>query len=110
MRGNCAAQMTAKMVIASAERLIEVRHCWRKRSRTAEINVPACQIPTKKTKLGMSKDQPTLLFNPQRPMPLMKVRHTARPKSIRTAKAKAKQAHHPFPGRATRGHAISSDI
>jgi hypothetical protein len=33
--------MTAKMVIASEARLIEVRHFWRNRKSTAEISVPA---------------------------------------------------------------------
>src|SRR5690606_8757966 len=36
-----AAQITAKIVIASAERLIELRQFWRKSNNTAEINVPA---------------------------------------------------------------------
>ncbi len=41
MPGKIAAQMTAKSVIASAERLIEVRHFWRSKNRIAEIRVPA---------------------------------------------------------------------
>ncbi len=42
--------MTAKSVIASAKRLIVVRHfCWR-RSRIAEMNVPAWPIPIHHTK------------------------------------------------------------
>ena len=51
--------MTAKMVIASAARLIEVRHFWRKRKRIAEMSVPACPIPTQNTKFVMSHAQPT---------------------------------------------------
>ncbi len=39
--GRCRAQITAKMVMASAERLIDVRHFCRNRNRTAEISVPA---------------------------------------------------------------------
>ena len=35
--GYIAAHATAKSVIASAKRLIDVRHCWRKSSRIAEI-------------------------------------------------------------------------
>ena len=51
---DVAEHMTAKMVIASANRLMPVRHFCRKRNRIAEINVPACPIPTQKTKLVMS--------------------------------------------------------
>ena len=51
--------MTAKIVIASAKRLIPVRQFWRKRKRMAEISVPAWPIPTQKTKLTMPKPQPT---------------------------------------------------
>src|SRR4029434_9981292 len=39
--GNIAAHATANNVIASAKRLIDVRHCWRNSSRIAEISVPA---------------------------------------------------------------------
>ncbi len=53
--------MTAKIVIASAERLIEVRHFWRNSSRMAEISVPAWPMPIQKTKLVMSNAQPTLV-------------------------------------------------
>src|SRR6266513_1160818 len=56
---QCAAEITAKSVIASAERLIEVRHFWRSKYRIAEISVPACPIPIQKTKLVMSHAQPT---------------------------------------------------
>ena len=51
--------MTAKMVIASAERLIEVRHFCRNSNRIAEISVPAWPMPIQKTKLVMSNAQPT---------------------------------------------------
>jgi hypothetical protein len=41
MSGKSKAHMTAKRVMASANRLIEVRHfCW-KSSKIAEISVPA---------------------------------------------------------------------
>ena len=62
--------MTAKMVMASADRLMAIRHFWRKSNNTAEISVPACPIPTHQTKLVMSHDQPTVLFNPQTPIPV----------------------------------------
>ena len=71
MTGYRPAQMTAKMVMASAERLIDVRHFCRNRSSTAEISVPACPIPTQNTKFVMSKPQPTVRFKPQVPMPVM---------------------------------------
>jgi hypothetical protein len=57
--GKVIAHMTAKMVIASAARLIDVRHFCRKRKRIAEISVPACPMPTQNTKFVMSHDQPT---------------------------------------------------
>ena len=57
--GNIPAHITAKIVIASAERLIEVRHFWRNSSRIAEISVPAWPMPIQKTKLVMSNAQPT---------------------------------------------------
>ena len=61
--------MTAKIVIASAERLIDVRHFCRNSSRMAEISVPAWPMPIQNTKLVMSNAQPTVLFSPQMPMP-----------------------------------------
>ena len=68
--GNIAAHATAKSVIASANRLIEVRHCWRKSSRIAEISVPAWPMPIHQTKLMMSNAQPTGMLLPQIPMPV----------------------------------------
>src|SRR5947209_16190843 len=69
-RGKSPAHITAKMVIASAERLIEVRHFWRKSRRIAEIRVPAWPMPIQKTKFVMSKAQPTGMFEPQTPTPV----------------------------------------
>ena len=51
------AQATANNVIASAERLIEVRHFCRNRNRMAEISVPAWPIPIQNTKFVMSQAQ-----------------------------------------------------
>ena len=68
--GRSAAQATAKSVIASAKRLIEVRHSCRSSSRIAEISVPAWPMPIHQTKLMMSKPQPTGLLLPQMPMPV----------------------------------------
>ena len=45
--------MTAKTVIASAERETLVRHRDRTRCRMAEMSVPACAMPTQNTKLVM---------------------------------------------------------
>src|SRR2546430_6933964 len=57
--GKSPACITAKIVIASANRLMLVRHfCW-KRRRMALISVPACPIPIHQTKLMMPKAQPT---------------------------------------------------
>ena len=67
--GNIPAQATAKSVIASAKRLIEVRHCCRSSSRIAEMSVPAWPIPIHQTKLMMSKPQPTGTLTPQIPIP-----------------------------------------
>src|SRR5689334_11732670 len=69
MPGKMAAQITAKRVIASAARLIDVRHFCRVRKRIAEIRVPAWPIPIQKTKLVMSQAQPTVLFSPHTPTP-----------------------------------------
>ena len=57
--GKTPAAMTAKIVIASANRLIDVRHFCRNRKRIAEISVPAWPIPIQNTKLTMGQPQPT---------------------------------------------------
>ena len=53
--GKVPAQTTAKMVMASANRLMAVRHFWRKRNKIAEIKVPAWPIPTQNTKFTIGK-------------------------------------------------------
>ena len=68
--GNRPAHMTAKIVIASADRLIDVRHFCRNSSRMAEISVPAWPMPIQNTKFVMSNAQPTALLSPQMPIPL----------------------------------------
>src|SRR6185312_546881 len=65
-----AAQATAKIVIASAARLIAVRHFWRSRNKIAEISVPAWPIPIHHTKFVISQAQPAGLLLPQTPMPV----------------------------------------
>src|SRR5689334_19562291 len=64
MSGNNPAVMTAKIVMASAERLIAVRQRCRKRWRMAEMSVPACPMPIQNTKLVMSTAQPTGWLSP----------------------------------------------
>ena len=68
--GKTAAHITAKIVIASAKRLIDMRHFCRKSSRIAEISVPAWPMPIHQTKLMMAKPQPTGTLTPQIPVPL----------------------------------------
>ena len=73
IRGKRAAQITANMVIASAERLMLFLHFCLKRRSIAEIKVPACPIPIHHTKVVISKAQPTVLFSPQVPIPCQTV-------------------------------------
>ena len=68
--GNSPAQATANSVIASAKRLIDVRHFWCSSSRIAEISVPAWPMPIHQTKLTMAKPQATGMLMPQMPTPV----------------------------------------
>src|SRR6516162_7248805 len=70
MAGKIPAHMTANNVIASAERLIEVRHFWRQRCKIAEIRVPAWPMPIQNTKFVMPQAQPTGMLLPQTPTPV----------------------------------------
>jgi hypothetical protein len=72
MSGNVPAQTTAKMVMASANRLMELRQVCLKSSRMAEIKVPAWPIPIHQTKLMMAKPQAPGMVTPQIPTPLRK--------------------------------------
>jgi hypothetical protein len=73
IRGKRAAQITANIVIASAERLMLFLHfCLNNRS-IAEMNVPACPIPIHHTNVVISNAQPTVLFSPQVPIPCQTV-------------------------------------
>ncbi len=83
IRGNSPAHITAKIVIASAERLTLVRQCCRNKSNIAEMKVPACPIPTHQTKLVMLHPQPIVLFTFQRPIPF----HTVSTIAIRPISA-----------------------
>src|SRR5262245_53162418 len=102
--------MTAKMVIASAERLIDVRHFWRKRKRIAEMSVPAWPIPTQNTKFVMSQAQPTGTFRPQIPIPSQKSHETATPRRPRSARAGRKKNHQPIGVRRSTTSATTSVI
>ena len=53
------AQHTAKMVMASAKRLMELRQPCLKSSRMAEISVPAWPMPIHQTKLMIANPQAT---------------------------------------------------
>ncbi len=93
--GNIAAHATAKSVIASAKRLIDVRHCCRKSSRIAEIRVPAWPIPIHQTKLMMSNAQPTGMLLPQMPMPVNSSLTIVRFRIVRNMNAIANPRNHP---------------
>src|SRR5215212_7879545 len=69
--GNRPAHMTAKIVMASAARLMLTRQVCRVRYSTAEIRVPAWPRPIHHTKLVMSHAQHTVLELPHTPMPVM---------------------------------------
>src|ERR1039457_1766759 len=71
------AQATAKMVMASAKRLMELRHCWLSSSRMAEISVPAWPIPTHQTKLVISQAHMVGPRRPHTPSPLVNSSPTA---------------------------------
>ena len=91
MIGKIAAQATANSVIASANRLIDVRQSCLKSSRIAEISVPAWPMPIHQTKLMMSNAQPTGTLLPQMPMPLREQVARARPSgTIRSDEADAR--------------------
>src|SRR5687767_4653474 len=57
--GNIAAHTTAKIVIASANRLMPVRQFCRNRNKIALISVPAWPMPTQNTKFTMSNAHAT---------------------------------------------------
>src|SRR3954470_23463991 len=67
--GKIPAHATANSVIASAKRLIDVRHVCFSSSKIAEISVPAWPIPIHQTRFVMSNAQPTGMLFPQIPIP-----------------------------------------
>ena len=70
MPGKVPAQTTAKMVMASANRLMAVPRFWRKRNKIAEIKVPAWPMPTQNTKFTIGKPHITGFWLPQTPTPV----------------------------------------
>ena len=82
--------------MASAKRLIEVRHCWRNSSKIAEISVPAWPMPIHQTKLTMAKPQPMGMLMPQIPTPVTNRYDTATSSNIINKKLTAKPAIHHF--------------
>jgi len=81
--------------MASANRLMDVRHGWCSRSRMAEINVPAWPMPIHHTKLRMSKPQPTGTLGPHTPMPRKRRLTMANSRSWSSPKETAKPTHQP---------------
>src|ERR1700722_4686564 len=94
-RGNMPAQATANSVMASAKRLIGVRHCWCNNNKRAEISVPAGPIPIHQTKLTIAKPQPIGMLIPQIPTPLVNSRPIVRFSSIRKENEIASPNSHP---------------
>src|SRR5262245_59184338 len=93
--GNSAAQATANRVIASANRLIDVRHCWCNSNSTAEINVPACPMPTHQTKFTIANPHATGMFTPQMPIPTTNRYPTAYSNNMNNANDIANPAYQP---------------
>src|SRR5262245_6129950 len=71
--GKMPAHATAKSVIASAKRLIDMRQRWRSNKRIAEISVPAWPMPIHQTKLTIANPQATGMLMPQRPTPKIRM-------------------------------------
>ena len=93
-RGNIPAQHTAKIVIASAKRLIELRQPCLKSSRMAEISVPAWPIPIHQTKLMIANPHAPGIVTPQIPTPLSTSHVTPMTTPIATVAAKNRPPHH----------------
>src|ERR1700738_5698069 len=105
MSGNKPAQATAKSVMASAKRLIDVRHFWFSKNRIAEIKVPAWPIPIHQTKLTMAKPQPMGTLMPQIPTPLMISQAREMVSTITRLKVRAKPTTQPR--EVGRGHTMA---
>src|SRR6267154_1601379 len=99
INGKIPAQETAKSVMASANRLMEVRHCCRNSRRIAEISVPACPIPIHQTKLMIAKPHATGIWMPQIPVPTAKRYAIPYSNNIIRANAPTKPKTHHLGGR-----------
>src|SRR3984957_4035805 len=89
------AQTTAKIVMASAKRLIELRQVCLKSSRMAEISVPAWPIPIHHTKLMMAKPHATGCVMPQMPVPRRNSHVTAISSRVAPPPARKRPPYHP---------------
>ena len=89
------AQTTAKIVMASAKRLIELRHPCLNSSRMAEISVPACPMPIHHTKLMIAKPHATGCVTAQMPVPFRNSQVTATSSMVAPAPATPNRASHP---------------
>src|SRR5436190_13304324 len=85
--GKMAAHATANSVIASANRLIDVRQVCLSRSRIAEISVPAWPIPIHQTKFTIAKPHPTGMLMPQMPTPFTSRYATDKRRTLATPNA-----------------------
>src|ERR1700688_1354096 len=95
MSGNMPAQTTAKMVMASAKRLMELRQVCLKSRRMAEISVPAWPIPIHQTKLISAKPHATGCVMAQMPTPLRNSQVTATSSTVAPPPAMPKKASQP---------------
>ncbi len=96
MSGNSAAQATAKIVMASAKRLMELRQPCLKSSRMAEISVPAWPMPIHQTKLMMANPQATGCVMAQMPTPLRKSHVSATMSMVAPPPATVKRPNQPI--------------
>src|SRR5580658_8184874 len=89
------AQTTEKIVIASANRLIELRHVCLNSSRIAEISVPAWPIPIHHTKLIIANPHAPGIVTPQIPTPFRNSQVSATTTRHATPPATVSPANHP---------------
>src|ERR1019366_6485912 len=93
--GNRPAQHTAKIVIASANRLIEFRHVCLNSSRIAEISVPAWPMPIHHTKLMIANPHAPGIVPPQMPTPFRNSQVSAMIRKVATPPATASPPNQP---------------
>ena len=107
--GNNSAHMTAKMVIASAARLIEVRHFCRKKEdrRDERPGVPDADPEHEVRDVPRPADGDV---ESQTPIPSQKSHETAAPRRPRSARAGMKKSHQPIGAGRSTGPATASVI